>query len=277
MIITSGSGVAYRIRSFGLGDVIMDRYEIYALKYAGPFTSSGAFLMWLKDWEKVEERNYYIWCIKGARHTVVVDTGVSPDLAEEKKLNGYVSPVDVLSRIGVKADDVRHVVLTHIHWDHASGVTLFPTATFYVQEAEYAFWLKDPIAKRPALRQLSHLPANTHLASLEKTSRLALLRGDQKILPGIQCLLAPGHTIALQAVAVNTAAGTAILGSDCAHFFRNYKEDWPSALIFDLRAWMKTYEKLRARVSSLDLLFPGHDPIMSRNYPTVAEGVTRLV
>jgi erythromycin esterase-like protein len=80
----------------------------------------------------------------------------------------------------------------------------------------------------------------------------------------------------LQAVAVNTAKGTAILGSDCAHIFRNYQEDWPSAIIVDLVGWMKTY-KLRARASSIDLLFPGHDPIMSENYPELAEGVTRLV
>ena len=39
----------------------MAEYEIYALKYAGPFKSSGAFLMWFKEWERVVERNYYIW------------------------------------------------------------------------------------------------------------------------------------------------------------------------------------------------------------------------
>jgi len=39
----------------------MHEYEIYALKYAGPFPSSGAFLMWLREWEKVETTNDYIW------------------------------------------------------------------------------------------------------------------------------------------------------------------------------------------------------------------------
>ena len=82
--------------------------------------------------------------------------------------------------------------------------------------------------------------------------------------------------MALQAVVVNTAKGTAILGSDCAHVFRNYQEYWPSILIVDLVAWMKTYEKLRERASSLDLIFPGHDPLMSENYPEVAKDVTRL-
>jgi glyoxylase-like metal-dependent hydrolase (beta-lactamase superfamily II) len=78
-------------------------------------------------------------------------------------------------------------------------------------------------------------------------------------------------------VAVDTARGTAILGSDCAHTFRNYREDWPSALIVDLVAWMRTYDKLRKKASSIDLIFPGHDPIMSTQYREVAKDITRLV
>ena len=83
--------------------------------------------------------------------------------------------------------------------------------------------------------------------------------------------------MALQAVAVNTAKGKAILGSDCAHTFRNYQEDWPSTFIADLPAWMRSYDKLREEVSSPDLLFPGHDPAMTSQYEQVAEGVTLLV
>jgi glyoxylase-like metal-dependent hydrolase (beta-lactamase superfamily II) len=102
------------------------------------------------------------------------------------------------------------------------------------------------------------------------------LDGDTEILPGIRCLLVPGHTVGLQAVEVATADGTAVLASDCAHFFRNFQEDWPSALIVDLVAWMESYEKLRNIVSDPDFLFPGHDPLLSTNYPQVAPGVTQL-
>jgi glyoxylase-like metal-dependent hydrolase (beta-lactamase superfamily II) len=252
-------------------------YEIYAIKYAGPFESSGAFVMWNREWEKTVKRNYYIWCVKGAEETVVVDAGVSPELASEKDLEGYISPAEVLSRIQVKADEIRHVVITHIHWDHTSGVSLFPNATFYIQDEEYRFWLKDPVAKRPPFAHASDETAIAYLASLEGTERLVLLKGDQEILPGIECLLSPGHTVALQAVAVNTERGTAILGSDCAHLFRNYREDWPSSLIVDLVAWMQSYEKLRERASSVDLIFPGHDFLMSENYPEIVKHITRLV
>jgi len=99
------------------------------------------------------------------------------------------------------------------------------------------------------------------------------LREGLEILPGIDLLLAPG----LQVVAVNTMKGTAILGSDCGHIFKNYETEIPSCFIVDLVAWMKTYEKVKAKVSSLNLLFPGHDVKMSTDYPKVAEDITRLV
>jgi len=41
--------------------------------------------------------------------------------------------------------------------------------------------------------------------------------------------------------------------------------------------WLETYDKLRGWASSVDLLFPGHDAGMLRNYPMVAEDITRLV
>ena len=255
----------------------MTEYEIYALKYAGPFVRTGAHLMWYLDWDKTENIYYYIWCIKGAGEIVVVDTGLTPQIAKDRQLEGYINPTEVLSRLGVKADEVRHVIVTHMHFDHAGGVSLFPEATFYVQEDEYRFWTEDPVAMRPPFKSVADPASTAYLAALENTDRLVLLKGDQQIIPGIRCLRSPGHTVALQAVAVNTVKGTAILSSDCAHVFRNYREDWPSALIVDLVGWMKTYEKLRATASSHDLLFPGHDRLMLEDYPRVAADITRLV
>ena len=252
-------------------------YNIYALNYAGPLKSSGAFIMWNKDWDKIVERNYYIWCISSDRENIIVDAGVSPQLANKIKLKNYVSPAEMLMRINIKAGDIDKVILSHLHFDHANGVSLFPNATFYIQKDEYHFWTKDPIATRPPFAFYLDNTANDYLKSIKPTGRIHLVEGDQKILPGIECLLTPGHSFANQAVTVNTEKGTAILGSDCGHFFRNYQEDWPSMLIVDLVKWMKSYDKLRSRVSSPDLLFPGHDPLMSQNYPEVAEGVTQLV
>jgi len=252
-------------------------YEIYAVKYAGPFTRRVAKVFWNSDWEKKIKINYYIWAVKGRNETLVVDSGVAPPLAQEMGLQGYVNPVHVLKGIGIEASQVQKVVITHIHFDHVNGMGLFPKATFYVQEKEFNFWMKDPVAKKPPFLLLSAPDRNADLAKLEGTERLVLIKGDQTILPGIELLLAPGHTPGLQVVAVNTAKGTAIVGSDCAHIFRNYEEEIPSTFITDMVAWMKTYEKLKSKVSSNHLLFPGHDLKMSTDYPKVAKGITRLV
>lgn len=255
-------------------------YEVYSLKYAGPFTSKLAFLLFNKGWDETIDRYYYVWALKGGGETIVVDTGVGVTLAGQRKLTGYVNPVDVLARIGVNATNVTKVIISHMHFDHAGGVEMFPKAfpkaTFYVQKKEFDFWIKHPVAKRPIFAGTTDGLANKALADLEGTNRLVLLQGDQNITPGIDVLLAPGHTIALQCAAVNTAKGTAIVASDCGHLARNFKEDTPSILITDLIGWMESYDKLRAKASSLDLIFPGHDAGLLQSYPMVAEDVTRL-
>lgn len=252
-------------------------YEIYAVKYAGPLRRPVAKVLWNTEWEKETEINYYIWVIKGKDESLIVDCGMAPTLAQEMNLQGYVNPLEVLERIGIKATQVKKVILTHIHFDHANGAKLFPNATFYVQEKEFSFWIKDPTAKKPPFHMLSDLVGNSYLSKLEGTGRLIMVNGDQEVLPGIELLLAPGHTPGLQAVAVNTAKGIAIVGSDCGHIFRNYEEEIPSCFITDMISWMRTYDKLKAKVSSLDLLFPGHDMKMLTNYPKVSKDITRLV
>ncbi|MEM3486571.1 MAG: N-acyl homoserine lactonase family protein [Candidatus Methanomethyliaceae archaeon] len=255
----------------------MAEYSIYALKYAGPFPRHTPLLIWFKDRDQVTAIGYFIWCIRGGDETVVVDAGVGPELARERALESYVSPAEVLLRLGVRADSVQHVILTHLHWDHADGASLFPNARFYIQQEEWDFWTRDPVARRPPFQHVSNARSRAYVESLADTERIVLLPGEAEIRPGIVCLPAPGHTPGLQAVAVETARGTAILGSDCAHIFRNYREDWPSALITDMRAWLRTYDYLRVRVSAPELLFPGHDLAMLTEYPQVAEDVSRLV
>lgn len=258
----------------------MPEYSIYAARYAGPFEVYSGYLVWQWDMatSAFERENWYLWCVRGERHTVVVDTGADPAMTLERKRSPlFENPADVIGRLGVDVATVEHVVLTHLHWDHAGGVRLFPRATFYLQAAEYRFWTSDPIAARPPFANLADPASLDHLASLEGTDRLVLLEGDAEILPGVTCLLASGHTPGLQAVAVDTVRGTAILGSDCAHVFRNIRHDWPSAFSMDLAECLRSFDKLRGLAAAPELIFPGHDVLMHDDYPLVADGVTQLV
>lgn len=252
-------------------------YEIYALKYAGPFVRPACMVTWFQDLDKTAEVNYYLFAILGDGVTVIVDAGCTPKVAAERRFPNFVSPVKVLKRIGVHAGKVEHLIISHIHFDHVSGVTLFPKALLYVQEKEYRFWIEDPMAKRAPFMHTTDPAANRYLARLKGKDRLRLLKGDRTILPGIKVILAPGHTVGLQAVAVNTRKGIAVIGSDAAHVFSSYRTDMPSAIITDMIAWMKSYDRLRDKASSIDLIFPGHDPALLTRFPQVAEDVALLV
>ncbi len=203
------------------GETEATDYKILALKYAGPVTSKIAMVIYLGDWNETIERNYYIWAVQGGGNTVVFDCGVRPEFARNSSLlrPSYVSPAEVLSRIGVNAAEVEHLVISHIHFDHMGGLELFPKAKVYVQRREFDFWVYDPIAKRPPFAGLqedidppwkpsygvSDAVAIRQLGELRGSDRLVLIDGDQEILPGIELLLTPGHTIALQSLAVKTA------------------------------------------------------------------------
>ena len=252
-------------------------YEIYALKYAGPFTRPASMVHWFQDLDKTIQINYYIFVIRGGDEIALVDCGCRPKLAEERDLAGYVNPVDVLKRIDIDSSEIKYLIATHVHFDHIGGIELFPEATIFIQKKEFDFWIKDPMAKRAPFLQVTDPVANDYLGRLEGNKRLRLIQGDEEILPGIQLLLCPGHTIGLQTVAVNTEKGKAIIGSDSAHTFFSYRTDIPNAIITDMIAWMKSYDKIRAEASSMDLIFPGHDLALLDNYPNVAEDVSRLV
>ena len=183
--------------------------SIYAVKYAGPFNVYSGYNVWQWDMatEEFERENWYLWCVRGDGPTVVVDTGADPALTRSRKqADRYEDPTDVLARLDVDAATVEHVVLSHLHWDHAGGVHLFPSATFYVQAAEYRFWTEDPIAKRPPFANLTDPASIEYLTALDGTDRLVIVDGDREIIRGIECLHAPGHTPGQQAVAVDGTA-----------------------------------------------------------------------
>jgi len=251
-------------------------YAIYAVRYAGPLESSGAFVHWNRDWDARVLRNYYVWCLRSADQTVVIDTGVPPDAGESRGLPGYVSVDEALARLRVTAHTVDHVILTHLHFDHAGGIGLFPAATFYVQRTELDFWLDDPVSRTAPFRQLCGEETLVQVQRLGQNGRLQALDGDTEVLSGIRCISAPGHTPGLQVVSVHTERGQAVVASDCGHFFRNFAEEWPSCLIADLPSWLRSFPAVKSQADAPDLVFPGHDPRLTSDYPAVAEGITRL-
>ena len=256
-------------------------YEIYACKYAGPLVKKLAMALWNSGWDEDSPINFYVWAIREpSGETILVDSGCSPAQAAARKIPGYVNPVELLARLGVNGSNVSKIVITHMHYDHVGNVEnyiqAFPKAKLYLQKREFDFAVKNPLAQRKPISVLFDSPICKFVGGLEGSDRLAIVDGDGNLAPGIDFFLAPGHTLGLQVVRVNTAKGPAVVGSDCAHLFRGYRDDNPSCFITDMPAWMESFDKVKSK-APLDLIFPGHDVLMQTNYPSVAEDVMRLV
>jgi glyoxylase-like metal-dependent hydrolase (beta-lactamase superfamily II) len=253
-------------------------FEVFALKYAGPFERKLAMALFNTGWNEDIAINFYTWAIRAHDGSVtLVDAGTGPTQAKQRNLKNFTPPEELVARLGVNSDKVDKVIITHMHYDHVGGVEvyprIFPKAKFYVQKKELDFWLRSPISKRAPYKGLRGDEGAAALAALG--GRLVVVDGDKALGPDMTLLLTPGHTPGLQSVLVNTAKGKAIVASDSAHLARSFKEDVPSSLITDLPAWLTSFDKLRA-AAPVENIFPGHDSLMLSQYPKVAEDVTRL-
>ena len=91
----------------------------------------------------------------GVTHLFTLCGGhISPILtgAQARGIKNYVSPGEVVERVGVKASDVPLCLISHLHYDHWAGHTLFPKAQFWIQKDEVAFWT-GRYAGTPAFRR----------------------------------------------------------------------------------------------------------------------------
>ena len=116
-----------------------------------------------------------------------------------------------LGKHGLELADVRHIIHTHVHMDHAGQGSLFTTARIYVQRRELQNAAAPNMYPTPFYDRL-----NVARLVHEFRNRVELLDGDSELFRGVRCVMMPGHTPGHQAVYVDTPSGQTIIAGDAA-------------------------------------------------------------
>lgn len=217
----------------------------------------------------------FFWCIVDSElGPIVVDHGFSRKALEVNNIafRMEAEPPELLPRIGVQPEDVKHVILTHLHWDHYCGDIFFPNAQYYIQQKEMDC-LVSPLALHPVLGRDYKPEAVRQIVDLHMQGRVRILDGDTQIFPGIEGMFCGGHSTGCMSVVVDMPSGAHFITSDLIPRYQNIVEDIPPGIHTDAVQAVQAMNRIRARLASLDHLIPGHDPSIQEKYPRVAENV----
>jgi N-acyl homoserine lactone hydrolase len=173
---------------------------------------------------------------------VLIDTGFHASIAVDPKanmgpilgriFNARVGPDDAmpdqLRARGFDPGDVKLVVMTHLHVDHASGVAQFPAATFIVSEREWrAASVEKGLRGGYVRRQFDHAFDwrtvdfdGDEVSSYVSFGRTLDLFGDGSV----RLASTPGHTLGHMSVVLRTREGEFLVAADAAYTMRTIRE-----------------------------------------------------
>jgi len=258
--------------------VKIGRYEVNTLE-TGRFGLDGGAMFGIVPkpiWNKfhpADDRNRIelamrVLLIRDATRNILVDVGIGTKLSEKlvdiyRVDHAVNSLASSLGKFGLSASDVTHVILTHLHFDHAGGSTerengvlrpTFPKARYYVQKAQWALATNPTDKDRGSFMPDDFLPLMEH-------GVLELLDGGGEIVPGVELILVHGHTDAQQLVYIRGDGNSFLYCCDLIPTAGHLP--YPYVMAYDLRPLVTIEEKKkilgRAYEEDTILVFE-HDP-----------------
>lgn len=126
-----------------------------------------------------------------------------------------------LREAGVDPASVTHVVITHLHPDHANGLVddegraVFPNADILVHGTEYEFWMRSSEAS--GVESVARMRARNKINLGPYTARIKTMQDGESFL-GCEPILAPGHSPGHTCWRIDTGAEPLIAWGDLVHF-----------------------------------------------------------
>lgn len=201
---------------------------------------------------------------------VLVDVGMGSrwDAKERDIYNVREQDIGLAKALAdLKVDEITDVILTHLHFDHAGGVSrlnaqtnrvepVFPNANHWVQRQNWG-WANSPSARDSGSYRREELQIFE-----QDLARLNLIDGIAEILPGIEVIPVHGHTFGMQIVKITTTSGVFVHLADLIPTTSHLRD--PYVMGYDLQPLVTVQEKrevlYHAARENWTLVFE-HDPV----------------
>ncbi len=171
-----------------------------------------------------------------------------------------------LQKIGLKPDDVKYVVVSHLHLDHGGNVAKFPNSTIVVQKSEIqnAFW-PEPGTGGPYMIG-DVMPLRSPNTDMPNAVKMVQLEGDLDIFGDGTVVVKRwvGHTPGSQMMMVRLKnKGPVILTGDNVYFRENVEKNIPPSVVlaYAPTGILSAYEWIRYEMAAEKAdFFTAHDP-----------------
>lgn len=161
-----------------------------------------------------------------------------------------------LAALGYKPDDIKYVIMSHLHLDHAGGMPLFPKATFIVRKSELraAWW--------PERFQVHYIfddykdTRNFDYIELDDTEVFDVFQ-DGSVL----CIDTKGHSQGHQSLVVNLPkSGRFVLSADAVAMGETLNEGILPSIAWNAEEALRSVRKVQHMKREGATVLMAHDP-----------------
>ena len=256
-----------------------EKFDVYAVRFATIANFPVSSLISGADRSRRLDIAMTVWVLKGVNGRVaLVDSGFHRDqYFTAFAVKDFVLPSEAIAPLGIKPEDVTDIFPSHMHWDHAGGIDLFPAARVWVQKDEFEYYTGEAWQSR---NTHGGIDADDVLEIVKRNTmgRVTLVRGeDETSISGIGFHVGGKHTWQSQFVSVQTrAGGTVVLASDNVYLYENLDTHKPIAQTLDADSNLRTQDRMRSLASALTLVVPGHDPAVFDRFPHISDRIVKI-
>ena len=274
--------IIFTLASAFLAQAQTQTYKVYAIKFARssyPF-SAADWALGAPTTDSIKFA-FSIWLIKGSNgRNILMDTGFLNDIedAKEFKVADYVRPDSALAKLGLKPTDITDIILSHPHWDHIDGVSLFPNAQIWMQKEDFNYFVSTAWQKNNDRGGYAKRDVRI-MIDLNLAGKVTLVDGDDKeIIPGIRVYTGSRHTFNSQFAVIQIGSNKVLLASDNIWIYYSLNHLVPPSAggTLDPEGYVRAMKRMKTLVADPKFIIPGHDDKVYSMFPKVADGIVEI-